>query len=261
MSSRPELVPLAFDTDEGFGGRARLGLIVLESDQTIEAEIRSMPSGGPLDGVAWYHSRIPMEDEVGPDTLRAMEERIPVAAGLLPDRFGFDAIGYACTSAATLIGSDGVSAAIGAAHPGVPCTDPIAAAVAAFDAIGARRISVVTPYSAEVTAPILDLFERHGIEVVSAGSFLETSDLVVARIRPDDVASAVRTVVTDDAEAVFVSCTSLRTFGIVDELETELGRPVVSSNLALVWHLLRLAGVRDDVSGLGSLLGSAQLSE
>jgi len=50
-----------------------------------------------------------------------------------------------------------------------------------------------------------------------------------------------------------VSCTSLRTFGIVADLEEELGRPVVSSNQALAWHLHRLAGVQDAVPGLGTL--------
>ena len=53
--------------------------------------------------------------------------------------------------------------------------------------------------------------------------------------------------------AVFVSCTSLRTFGIVADLEAELGGPVVSSNQALAWHLHRLAGVQDALPGFGTL--------
>ena len=95
-----ELTQLAFDTDEGFGPRARIGLVVLETDQTLEMEARSLP----VDGVAWYHSRIANEMEVTPETLTAMEARLPDAAALLPDDFAFDAIGYGCTSAATLIG-------------------------------------------------------------------------------------------------------------------------------------------------------------
>ena len=265
-----DLLRLAFGTDDGFGGRARIGLVVLENDQTVEAELRGLWP----DGVTAFVTRIPMEDQVTPETLLAMEERIPAAAGLLPSTFGFDAIGYGCTSAATLIGEDGVDAAIRRAHPEVPNTNPMAAAVAAMGALGAVRIGVVTPYSAEVTAGIVGHLTRKGLAVAVVGSFLEESDSVVARITEESVAAAVIQLVASDQaraepvreagaarteggagglDAVFVSCTSLRALGIVEDLEADLGIPVVSSNLAFGWHLLRLAGVEDAIPGLGRL--------
>jgi maleate isomerase len=265
-----DLLRLAFGTDDGFGGRARIGLVVLENDQTVEAELRGLWP----DGVTAFVTRIPMEDQVTPETLLAMEERIPAAAGLLPSTFGFDAIGYGCTSAATLIGEDGVDAAIRRAHPEVPNTNPMAAAVAAMGALGAARIGVVTPYSAEVTAGIVGHLTRKGLAVAVVGSFLEESDSVVARITEELVAAAVIQLVASDQaraepvretgaaragggagglDAVFVSCTSLRALGIVEDLEADLGIPVVSSNLAFGWHLLRLAGVEDAIPGLGRL--------
>ena len=265
-----DLLRLAFGTDDGFGGRARIGLVVLENDQTVEAELRGLWP----DGVTAFVTRIPMEDQVTPETLLAMEARIPAAAGLLPSTFGFDAIGYGCTSAATLIGEDGVDAAIRRAHPEVPNTNPMAAAVAAMGALGAARIGVVTPYSAEVTAGIVGHLTRKGLAVAVVGSFLEESDSVVARITEESVAAAVIQLVASDQaraepvretgaaragggagglDAVFVSCTSLRALGIVEDLEADLGIPVVSSNLAFGWHLLRLAGVEDAIPGLGRL--------
>jgi maleate isomerase len=245
-----DLVKLTFESDEGFGHRARIGLIVLESDQTIEAELRRID----LDGVDWYHARIANQPDVTPETLTAMKEGLPAAAGLLPCEFGFDAIGYACTSAATLIGEAGVAEAIRSAHPDIPCTNPISAAVAAFEALGVTCIGVVTPYTADVTAPILDHFESAGLTVTAVGSFLEPSDLVVGRITERSIADGARHIAElEECDAVFVSCTSLRSFGIVKDLEAELGKPVVSSNLALLWRLLRLAGVDDDVPGLGAL--------
>ncbi len=244
----PDLLPLRFETDDGFGARARLGLIVLESDQTLEAEARMMS----VDGVDIYHSRIPNSMEVTPQTLTAMEQRLPTAAALLPNELGFDAIGYGCTSAATLIGAEGVTTAIQSAHPGVPCTNPISAAVAAFAALDARRVAVVTPYTAEVTAPVVNCFVDAGLTVTAVGSFLESNDLIVGRISPRSIAAGVRAVVDEaSCDAVFVSCTSLRLAASVTELEADVGVPVVSSNLALLWHLLRLAGVDDQVHGLG----------
>lgn len=245
-----ELTPLEFELDGGFGQRARIGLVVLETDQTLEPEINSLA----LEGVSFYHSRIPMEDDVSAGSLGAMMGRLPTAAGLLPSEFGFDAVGYGCTSASTVIGADRVAAAIGQAHPGVPCTDPISAAIAAFRALDAGRIAVVTPYVAGVTQKIISTFTDAGIDVVAAGSFLEPSDQVVARISPKSIDSAVRMVTSQaNCDAVFVSCTSLRSFRNIASLEVELGIPVVSSNQALLWHLLRLAGVGDNIETLGQL--------
>ncbi|MDG1411366.1 MAG: hypothetical protein P8L46_15215 [Acidimicrobiales bacterium] len=255
--SIPELVRLSFATDKGFGARARLGLIVLESDQTIEAEARMLD----LDGVDFFHSRIPNALEVTPETLTAMEARLPLAAALLPPEFEFDAIGYGCTSAATLIGAEGVAAGIHAAHPGVASTNPISAAVEAFRALDAQRIAVVTPYTADVTGPIAQHFTDASLHVVALGSFLESSDLVVARISEESIAAGVRMVAgSADCDAVFVSCTSLRMMAAADALEREIGVPVVSSNMALLWHLLRLAGVADEVSDRGTLFSRQLVS-
>jgi maleate isomerase len=137
----------------------------------------------------------------------------------------------------------------------VPTTNPISAAIAAFGALGVERIGVVTPYSERVTIPVINLFEQAGFDVPTFGSFLVEDDLAVARTTPDAIAEGLRTV--DDAaacDAFFVSCTSVRSFAQVEDLEREFGRPVVSSNLALAWHLLRLAEVSDSVEQLGTLM-------
>ena len=247
-----DLQKLAFTTDNGFGDRARIGLVVLENDQTVEAELASLwPSG-----VTAFVTRIPMEDRVTPEALLSMEARIPEAAGLLPEILDFDVIGYGCTSGATLIGENRVSTAIRCAHPKTPNTNPITATRAALAALEARRIAIVTPYNAEVTSGIANLLTAGGLEVLTIGSFFEESDAVVAHITEEAVSDAVRTVVKDVAgqvDAVFVSCTSLRAFSVAGPLEEELGMPVLSSNLAFGWHLLRLAGIDDRLGGLGRL--------
>ena len=254
---KTELKELAFDTDAGFGSRARIGLVVLENDQTVEAELTTLWP----EGVAAFVTRIPMEDRVTAETLLAMEARIPEAAGLLPAVMGFNVIGYGCTSAATLIGEERVEAALHRAHPDVPNTNPISAVLAAMKALRAHRIAVITPYNADVTTGIVNLLEDRGLEVAATGSVLEESDATVARITQTAVADAVREMVANcvgpseagGLDAVFVSCTSLRAYGVAADLEAELGVSVVSSNLAFGWHLLRLAGISDELSGLGRL--------
>ena len=83
------------------GRRAtRLGLIVLQSDETIEVDFRRLlPAAAKL-----LVSRVPSGTEVTPETLGAMEGRLTEAASLFPRGLAFDALGYGCTSAAAQIG-------------------------------------------------------------------------------------------------------------------------------------------------------------
>ena len=65
---------LPFETDSGIASRARIGLIVLATDFTIEHEWRKIVT--PMAGVALYQSRILNDNQITPETLRAMEPRI-----------------------------------------------------------------------------------------------------------------------------------------------------------------------------------------
>lgn len=228
-------------------------MVVLASDRTLENEIRQLP----LPGVALHHSRIFNETHVDSDTLMAMKARLPEAASLLPSEFEFAAIGYGCTSASTLMGDAAVADAIHQTHPGVHVTNPVHAAVQAFRALGARRVAIVTPYSEAVTLPVIERFETDGFEVPAFGSFLIEDDLVVARVSADSVAAGAEAVLQQSAaDAVFISCTSIRLLDHVQGLEDDLGVPVVSSNTAFIWHLLRSGGIDDQFPGFGKLLGS-----
>jgi maleate isomerase len=57
-----------------------------------------------------------------------------------------------------------------------------------------------------------------------------------------------------DADAYFLSCTTIRAAPVIDALERDLGKPVVTSNQAVAWHSLRIGGVRDQTTGFGALL-------
>ena len=239
-----------FDTDQGYGGAGALGLIVLATDESIEPEI------GPLiraAGKTLYHSRIPNLPHVTRETLLRMEADLPAAAGLLPSSVSFAAIGYGCTSAATVIGTDRVAAAIRQAHPGVPVSEPISAVLAACQALRVKRLGFVTPYVAEVSAAMRALLEQNGLQVTAFASFEQVDDRVVARISEASVLRAVTSVAGSACDAVFVSCTNLRTFNVIEEAEARIGKPVISSNSALAWHMLRLAGVKGPLQGPGQI--------
>lgn len=251
---------LDYQTDGGAGARARLGLIVLHVDETIESEFRHLAG---LDGVAVYTTRVPSGAQLNEATIQAMAADIPAAARLFPPAANFDVIAYACTSGATIIGPDNVARIIREARaphgPGsfaqVHITDPLTAVKAATRVLGVQRLGFVTPYIASVSAAMRAALEADGLTITGFGSFAQSEEAVVARITPESTYRAILQVGRSaDCDAVFVSCTNVRTLRILADAESALGLPVISSNQALAWHMLHLAGIRQQQKGLGRLL-------
>jgi maleate isomerase len=242
---------LAFALDDGIAGRAAIGLVVLATDHTIEQEWRHLLR---QDGVAFYESRLQNSPDITPARLAEIEARIAPAVELLLPGERLDVVAFGCTSAAMVIGEERVSARIREARPGIACTTPITAALAACDALEVRRVALLTPYVREINDFMRDYIEARGVAVTRIASFEHADDNEVARIDAASLCAALRTLAQHaDADAVFVSCTSLRVATLIPQLEAEVGKPVISSNFAMAWHALRLAGVRDSEPRLGRL--------
>lgn len=245
---------LEFECDGGLGSRAALGLIVLQADETIEKEFRPLFD---LDDVVLYHARIPSDPEVNEETLMRMKAGLTDTAALLPGNRPLDVIGYACTSASTVIGSEAVETAVRKAHPHARVTNPATAVITALKHLGVTRVGVVTPYIAEVSEAVVDLLRNAGLDPLKVGSFGQSEEATVARISLQSVERAIQAIGEDpEVEAVFASCTNLRTFPVIEGCEKKLGKPVISSNLALAWHMMTLAGLETTGSGPGKLFES-----
>lgn len=243
---------LPFETDTGIAARARIALLVLATDFTIEHEWRRIMTG--LDGVALYETRILNDSQITPENLRAMEPRIAAAADLILPGATLDVVAYGCTSASMAIGEEKVFEKIRSVRPDARCTTPITAAFAAFRALGARRIGVLTPYRADVNRIVADYVRARGFEVPVFGSFNEQDDGVVSRIAPAAIKAGILAIRDKAAiDAVFVSCTSVRLAEAARAIEADIGLPVTSSNHAMAWHALRLAGVNDSLPQWGTL--------
>ncbi|MFC2967581.1 maleate cis-trans isomerase family protein [Acidimangrovimonas pyrenivorans] len=234
-------MPLPYTLTAPIGSRARLGLIVLQSDETIEPDLQLL---FPERDIALYTGRVPSGADVTPETLAAMAEALPAAARLLPPSISFDAVGYACTSGATVIGPERVAALISGAANAPRVTNPLTAAIAAMRALEVGRIGFISPYIEEVSAAMRARFEAAGIMIAAFDGYGIATEAVVARIDPESTkAAALDMGRRPEIEALFLSCTNLRTLEIIDAVEAELGKPVVSSNLALAWHMAQLAGL------------------
>ncbi|TDT74268.1 maleate isomerase [Litoreibacter halocynthiae] len=221
------------------GRTATLGLVVLQVDETIEQDFRRLFAGPE---VAVYVSRIPSGSNLTPNTIAQMAVDLPQAVSLLPPAAQFDVIGYACTSGTTLIGADKVASLVREHANTKAVTNPLSAAIAAFKSLDVRSIAIVSPYIASIAAPIRTAFQNAGFDVPATVSFGEEIEANVARVDPASIhAAALKIGKTAGIDAVFLSCTNLRTLDIIDDLEQRLGRHVVSSNQALAWHMGQIA--------------------
>lgn len=247
-----EIENLPYQADPDYDSLPSIGLIVLATDYTIEDEFRFILEQFPA--VRLYHSRIANADSITPESLADMADKITDCAALLPSENNLGVIAYGCTSATATIGEDQVFRLIRKAKPQAFITTPITAAVAAFNAFEAKRIGVLTPYISEVNQVIANCIRQQGFQVPILGSYNEKRDSIVSRISPQSIKDAVYRL-TDkvDADAIFVSCTSIRMADFCEELEADTGLPVTSSNHAMAWHTLRLAGLETQPEGLGSL--------
>jgi maleate isomerase len=118
--------------------------------------------------------------------------------------------------------------------------------VSAFDAITAAlaflhaaRVALLTPYPDEVTATEAAMLTEAGFSVTcTAGLGLDDGYGTVTPRQITKLARSVGSAVMSNADAVLLSCTGWPTLSLIPELEQDLGRPVVSSNLAIGWHAL-----------------------
>ncbi len=227
---------------------ARLGLIVPSWNTVMEYETaRLVPPG-----VSVHVSRIAHTADTE-ENLRHMAVLVPDAAALLAHA-RVDAICFGCTASGFIQDGVGADAALARAvehETGVPTVTTSQSIVDGLRLLGARRVAVASPYERWLNEYLGRYLEGAGFAVVGLAGFGTQEH---ARCSPEETMALATRVLTDDADALVISCTNFRTLEIIDRLETTTGRPVVTSTQASVWRLLGLARIDAPVNGAGRLL-------
>ncbi len=244
-----------YDISPALGERATFGLVVLKTDETLEQDFRAF---FPQSDIAIYATRVPNAATVTKDTLAQMAKALPASASLFPDAVKFDVVGYGCTSGTAVIGAPKVAELVKSACNTPHVTDPLSALIAQCRAKSVTRLGLVSPYVAAVNNQLRDCLRAAGIETPVFGSFGVEDDSMVARISQSSTrAAATELCKGQDVDAVFMSCTNLRTISILGPLQSDLGVPVFSSNQSLAWHMAELAGLDGD-DALSTIYRTAQ---
>ena len=186
----------------------------------------------------------------------ARDPNIGQAAQRLAER-GAQAVAYGCTSGSYVLGSSGDAAIIERMRTaaGVPATTTSTAVVTALRTLDAHSVAVLSPHIDDLNARLRAYLEAAGFNVAAMVGLSLSCD--IEAVEPTETRDIVESQVdTPDADAVFISCTGMRTAEIIDDLEATLGKPVVTANQATLWYVGQLAGVSTATPGRGRLLAA-----
>ncbi len=116
--------------------------------------------------------------------------------------------------------------------------------------LGITRLAIATPYVEPVTRRLVNYLAEHGVQTVSCEGLGLLGN--IWRVSYAEIVEIVRAVDADDADGLFISCTNLPSYDLIEPLELALGKPVLTANQVTMWAALRAMG-REAIGG-GRLL-------
>ena len=216
----------------------------------IEKDFLKVFSGVSAD---LFVNRITNYNPVTAENLKKMTNNITsVTENILPGE-KIDCVVYGCTSGTIVSGYDSIKKKINIAKPDALVTAPSTAALNALKKKNIKKISIVTPYIKSVNDDVVNFFKKNHFKISSNTYFDIESDVDIGKVDQDQLFEILSKIDHKDAEALFVSCTSLPVLNIIEKLEKKLSMTVLSSNQALIWETLENINKNNSIKGYGSL--------
>ena len=237
-------------------GRARLGVLVPFTNSNLEPDIALLRP----DGVSLHFARmggydadeIPDEGQMQSLGNADLEEPLRLLSGVKPD-----VIIYGCTSATLTHGPsfDRDLAARIKTESGAETVTAAGALVHALRHLGVSKIGFASPYVPAINDMAVSFLGDMGFTTVQRSEVIETLDNDgQGALEPEAVLDLGLKADDPDAEALVLSCTDMRSVEIIEQLERTVGKPVVTSNQAMVFEALGLLGIKGPRTGFGKLL-------
>ena len=221
----------------------------MSTDPAAEADLFDMAP----EGVAVHITRLKTEDYTTNETLaRHLQYMSDAASRLQPDAKP-DIISYHCTSGSIVNGEQPVMAEI---SKGAPDSKPMTLVTGVVDALrelNAEKIVVGTPYLDEVNSAEAQFLEQKGFQILDIQGLNIENGIDMGKVTPAYWKKFALEIDQPDADVVFLSCSGIRALEVVEDIEAEIGKPVITSNQAQMWSCLRRAGIFDQIEGFGRI--------
>ena len=237
------------ELDLGRHSRGKLGFILMSTDLAAEADFFDMAPKG----VGVHITRLKTDDYTTNETLsRHIEHMADAASRIQPDTRP-DVISYSCTSGSIVIGEQRIKAEI---KKGAPWTIPmtlVTGVVEALRELAAKKIVVGTPYLDEINTKEAQFLYEKGFDILDIQGLNLSTGIEFGRVTPAYWRQFAMEIDRSDADAIFLSCGGIRALEVVEDIEQQTGKPVITSNQAQCWSCLRKAGIDDRLDGFGQL--------
>ena len=236
--------------------RPRIGVMIPAADGTAEPDFQRLFA--PF-GVTVHSHRLWHDSELDPQTrFDRMNSEIVVAARYL-SKLDVAAIAYCCTTGSFYRGSgwdNEILQLIESTSGGTPAFATSPSVVKALRSVGAKKISVITPYPDWNNEKLRLYLEAKGLEVLNVDGHPKPASGKVAIYNhdPEEIVEFASEKCSPDADALLCSCTDWRSLEIVSRLEEHIGKTVITSNQATIWDIAKRLDVSGPIDGYGSLL-------
>jgi len=237
-----------------YGSRAKLGVIVPPTNTANEAEWNRMAP----DGVSVHSVRMPLHtDTTSAHGKQALYDDVGKFSRDLAQA-GVSVVAYGCTAGSMVTPMEQLPGFM-RKETGIPAITTAQSLVLGLRALGARKVAVATPYHDALNDHEIHFLADQGIETVAMrglgiGANGPAEYRLIARVPLDQVYAHARGAFVPAADALLISCTDFATLPLIERLERDIGKPVVTSNQATFWAALRAAGVQDRFTSFGALL-------
>ncbi|WP_459617018.1 maleate cis-trans isomerase family protein [Bordetella sp. 2513F-2] len=229
---------------------SRIGLFVPSSNTTIEPEFyRALPAHVTLHAARLYLTQI------ATDSIENVVGDIETQARNLASA-DVDVLVLGATAPSFLkgLGYDvEVTRRIERAS-GKPATTTSTALVNALKKLGISRVALGAAYDDKVNSIAKGFLEASGFEVVRVKGLGLVDNLVVGRLDGSSARDLAREIDCPQAQAIVLACTNWRTMDVLEQLEQELGKPVLSTTQVSIWAALHMIGETGPLNGYGQLL-------
>jgi len=229
----------------------RLGVLVPSVNTVVEPDMYRM---APPE-ITIHFSRLPVpSDETTVENLKRLEDHLEESLESLAQA-KIKAVAFACTSGSFIEGPSWDRHLIERMEKIVsPATTTSESVVSALQALDITNLALVTPYPDAIN----DLMESYllslGFRVANLKTLRLSRSSEIKRVSPDTIFELARSADTAKAQGILISCTDLQAIPVIESLEQEIRKPVISSNQATLWKLMLLSGVHIAIKGYGRLL-------